>query len=250
MQRVYRRLMRDWLPVARQGRGLKTDLFEEAITPYHLLADLGPVCVGIDCSLAVAQAARHRLASSGSVPLFVVGDLRQLPLKSEAVEYILSGSSLDHFPDKAEIAISLAEMARVLTPGGTLIVTFDNPHNPVVWLRNHLPFRWLNRLRLVPYYVGATYRRDEARQQIGAVGLTVTAVTAVAHVPRAPAVWMAVLVASAGWKPLEAFVTRLFDAFEVLERWPTRYRTGYYLAIRAAKITPSLAANAIPVDVG
>ncbi|MGI8497454.1 MAG: class I SAM-dependent methyltransferase [Gemmatimonadaceae bacterium] len=247
MQGVYRRLIRDWLPVARQGHGLKTDLFEEAVTPYHLLPDLTPA-IGIDYSLAVARSARRRLASDGSLPLCVVGDLRRLPFRSDAVERILSGSSLDHFLEKAEIATSLRELARVLTPGGTLVVSFDNPHNPVVWLRNHLPFGLLNRLGLVPYYVGATYRRDEARQQIHAVGLTVTAVTAVAHVPRAPAVWVAALVARARSQRLNAIVTRLFGVFEVLGRWPTRYRTGYYLAIRAAKPASAQPTTAHPVD--
>ena len=238
MRRVYQRLVRDWLP-RRSGRGLKTDLFEEAVTPHHLLPDLGPGSIGVDGSPAVVRAAQRRLAAAGGPYLLVVGDLRRLPLRSGSVMRILAGSSLDHFADKADIAVSLAELTRVLAPGGTLVVTFDNPHNPIVWLRNHLPFTWLNRLRLVPYYVGATYNRAEARAQLEALGLVVTHVTAVAHAPRAPAIWLVALVERLGWTLLGTPVARILNGFERLERCPTRYWTGYYLAFRAEKCQPA-----------
>lgn len=234
MRRVYQRLVRNWLS-RRSGRGLKTDLFEEAITPHHLLPDLGPSSIGVDCSPAVVRAARERLAAMGEPYLLLVGDLRWLPLQSRSVMRILAGSSLDHFPDKADIAVSLAELARVLAPGGTLVITFDNPHNPIIWLRNRLPFACLNRLRLVPYYVGATYNRAEARAQLKALGLVVTHMTAVAHAPRAPVIWLVALVERLGWTPLETLVARILDGFERLQHYPTRYWTGYYLAFRAEK---------------
>jgi SAM-dependent methyltransferase len=237
MRQVYKCLIQDWLPAAATGRGLKTDLFEEAVTPHHLLPDLGPGSIGVDGSPAVVRAAGERLTAEGELHLLVVGDLRRIPLRSGSVMRILAGSSLDHFLNKVDIATSLAELARVLAPGGTLVVTFDNPHNPVVWLRNHLPFTWLNRLRLVPYYVGPTYNRTEARHRLEALGLTVTDVTAVVHVPRAPAIWLVAVAECLGWALLEALVARIFDGFESLERWPTRYRTGYYLAFRVEKWT-------------
>jgi SAM-dependent methyltransferase len=233
MQQVYRSLIQMWLPAVNPGRGLKTDLFEEAVTEHHLLPELGPRSVGIDGSVAVVQAARHRLGESQG--LFVVGDLRRLPLQSEVIHHILSGSSLDHFSDKVDIATALAELARVLVPGGTLVITFDNPHNPVVWLRNRLPFTWLHRLRLVPYYVGATYDRAEARGQLEAIGLTVTHLTAVAHAPRAPAIWATAVIERLKWDWLQALVGRVLSECERLERWPTRYWTGYYIALRAEK---------------
>ncbi|MBI4532216.1 MAG: GNAT family N-acetyltransferase [Candidatus Latescibacteria bacterium] len=235
MRRVYQRLVWDWLPAPEVGRGLKTDLFEEAVTSHHLLPDLGPGSVGVDSSLTVVRAARKRLGGAGEPCLFIVGDLRRLPLRSGCVMRILAGSSLDHFPERRDIAVSLAELARVLAAGGTLVITFDNPHNPIVWLRNWLPFAWLNRLRLVPYYVGATYGRTEARAQLEAFGLVVTNEGTVAHTPRAPAIWLVALVERLRWGRLETLMARILDGFETLERWPTRYRTGYYLTLRAEK---------------
>jgi SAM-dependent methyltransferase len=236
MRGVYVRLARAWLQDLDSGRSLKTDLFEEAITDHHLLKDIGNGSVGIDNSFEVVRAARARLTAEGSQHPLIVGDLRELPLRSGTIKNILSGSSLDHFPEKADINESLAELERVLALGGTMVITFDNPHNPIVWLRNHLPFSWLNRLGLVPYYVGATCGRTEARERLEALGLVVTDVTAVAHAPRMPAIWLITIAERMNWTFLESVISRLLDRFEVMQRWPTSYLTGYYLAIRAEKV--------------
>jgi SAM-dependent methyltransferase len=169
----------------------------------------------------------------------VVGDLRQIPLRSGCVSRVLAGSSLDHFPDRADIATGLAELARTLAPGGVMVLTLDNPHNPIVWLRNHLPFAWLNWLGLVPYYVGKTYGRREARERLEALGFSVTELTAVAHAPRAPAIWLAALAGRPRGRWMAAGLERVLWSFEALGRWPTRYRSGYYLALRAVKRNPS-----------
>jgi SAM-dependent methyltransferase len=235
MRVVYKRLIDKWLGRRDFGRALKTDLFEEAVSPHHVLSDLGAGSIGMDCSSAIVAAAQERLRHVDGRHLLIVGDVRRPPLKSMAVGCILSGSSLDHFSTKADIATSLTELARVLAPQGVLVITFDNPHNPVVWLRNRLPFAFLNRLGLVPYYVGATYNRVELRRQLEGLGLTVTHMTAVVHAPRAPAIWFVALVERLNWTALNAAITRGLDSFEVLERWPTRYLTGYYLAVRAEK---------------
>jgi SAM-dependent methyltransferase/GNAT superfamily N-acetyltransferase len=232
MRRVYGRLVSAWMPAT--APALKTDLFEEAITPHHVLGELGPGSIGIDCSPAIVQAARQRVGDDYHV---VVGDLRHIPLRAGCVGRILAGSSLDHFADKRDIAVALAELVRILKPGGTLVVTFDNPHNPLVSLRNRLPFAWLHRIKLVPYYVGATYGRAEAERILRGLGLRVSATVAVAHAPRAPAIWLAALAGRLGRPAVCRFVESLLDGCEILGRLPTRYRTGYYLALLAEKDT-------------
>ena len=167
------------------------DWFEEAVTPHHLFGDLGDAGVGLDISPAVAQAAAGRIAGSvaerttATTPARIhrcsSPILRALPFASASLARILSGSSLDHFKDKAEIAGALAELERALGPGGCLVVTFDNPHNPIVRLRNGLPFHWLRAIRLVPYFVGAMYDRTDIEREFTALGLRITSISAIAQ---------------------------------------------------------------------
>ena len=229
MRRVYGRLITEWIGPSAPGPALKTDLFEEAITPHHVLGDLGPGSFGIDCSPAIASAAQKRL---GSAHHFLVADLRKLPIRDGALGSILAGSSLDHFTDRRDIDVCLAELARALKPGGVLVVTFDNPRNPIVWLRNILPFKWLNRIGIVPYFVGATYGFAEAARALASVGLRVTAQRGVAHAPRVLAVWAAAL---GGRRVSSRFLENAFDRWEALTRLPTAGVTAYYVALRAEK---------------
>jgi SAM-dependent methyltransferase len=232
MRRVYLRLIQAWLPGG-AAAGLKTDLFEEAVSQEGLLADLGSGSVGMDGSYAIARAARGRLA--GSSHRFVVGDLRAVPFRSEAFGQLFSGSSLDHFTDKAELARSLQELSRVLAEGASAIVTLDNPHNPIVALRNRLPFAPLHRLGIVPYYVGATLNRNEGVSSFTAAGFLVTRTTAVAHAPRILAIRAITLCERRGATRAAARIGQILDLCELLERLPTRWWTGYYLAYKLEK---------------
>ena len=234
MRRVYLHLIQTWLPNG-SGLALKTDLFEEAVTPHYLLPDLGMGSVGMDFSPAVVRTARQQLGTAaGGCPL-MVSDLRNLPVQSGSFARILSGSSLDHFDVKADIATGLSELARILAPGGTLVVAFDNPQNPIIALRNHLPFKWLKRLHLVPYFIGATYSIAEAREKLEMLGLDVIDVTAFAHAPRAPAIWLVALAERLHWSQMQVFIARILDSLESLGRLPTRYWTGYYIALQVKK---------------
>ena len=236
MRNVYRRLLRNWVTSIDCGRGLKTDLFEEAVSPYELLSEMSPRSVGIDCSLKIVRATRSRLPAGATPHPLVAADLRRLPFQSDIFQYILSGSSLDHFVRKDEIAVSLFELSRVLAPQGVMVITLDNPHNPLVRLRNSLPFTWLHSLKLVPYYVGSTYGRAEAREQFTAAGLRVTEMTAVVHAPRVLAIWVVAGAERLGWARLETLIRKVLEGFERLERLPTRFYTGYYLAFRIEKL--------------
>lgn len=238
MQHCYTELARRWFADVPEGPTLKTDLFEEAITPYHLFETLGAQPAGMDLSFAVVREARARWRrehGSAAEPRFVVADARHLPWATGSMARILSGSSLDHFPRHADIAVALAELARCLRPGGCLVVTFDNPHNPLVRLRNALPFSLLSRIGLVPYFVGATYSRQDAEGTLTALGLVVTHVGTMAHAPRAPAIWLSDWCA----RRRRTVPPRLLRSFTLFDEWlgrsPLQFRSGYYLAVRAIK---------------
>lgn len=231
MKHVYSGLIHSWFGNA-DGIALKTDLFEEAVSDFAPLADLGENSVGIDTSLHAARDARQRL---GSAHHLVVADLRHLPLRSGVVSRILSGSSLDHFSCKEDIATGLSELAQISRPGAVLILTLDNPHNPVVWLRNSLPQGLLRRVGLVPYHVGPTYTQAEACAALAALGFSVTTCTYVAHAPRAPVIWLLSLLGRFGWRGVDASIRRALVWLEVLGRCRIGHRTGYYLAVRGVR---------------
>jgi len=232
MQSVYQRLIQEWIGTAKGRVRLKTDLFEEAISPHYPISDLGEGSIGVDVSWNVVSSAQKSLSANGGYK-FLVADLRHIPLQSDSVNNILSGSSLDHFSRESDLDQGLQELARILAPDGVLILTMDNPQNPIVWIRNHLPFGFLNKMGIVPYYVGKTLGRNDLNSRLNSMGLRVSNVRAVAHAPRAPAIWAVRLSEFAGWNT--GWIQRALNAFETLEYLPTRFFTGYYVALRAVK---------------
>ena len=231
---LHRHLLRRWLPRGDLDRVLKTDLYDEACRT-GLLCDLsGPAWIpmGIDISYGVAQACRRRHRGIHAA----TADVRRLPFRPESFGMVLSNSTLDHFADSIDIEISLHEIHRVLRSGGGLILTLDNPLNPVVFLRNTLPLSWLRRLRLVPYDLGRTVSRRRLVRCLSNGGFKVVHMEALMHCPRLAAValggWLSKR-CRRGWQ--ERYI-RSTLRFEALSRLPTRFLTGYFLAVSAVKI--------------
>jgi SAM-dependent methyltransferase len=211
-----RRLLERWLP-ARAGRVLKTDVFDEAVAKglAPFLAGRAEALVAVDASPATIEAARRRHPGLDAR----VADVRSLPFEDGSFDVVVSTSTLDHFSARAGIDTALRELRRVLAPGGLAVVTLDNPWNPLVALRNALPAR---PHALVPYYVGATLGPRGLRAALAAAGFAVEELAAVMHAPR--------LAARALRPPL-----RFLLAAERLERWPTRFLTGQFVAARARR---------------
>jgi SAM-dependent methyltransferase len=226
-------LCRRWLP-AHVRRLLKTDAFDEASS-----AGLWPWLIGIadhvetiDHSPAVAARARSRQPRLSAT----AADVRSLPFVDWAFDVIVSNSTLDHFARADAIGESLLELRRVLVPGGRLLLTLDNPANPVVALRNALPFSWLNRVRLVPYFVGATLGPRAVVRLLEDVGFDVLELTAILHCPRVLAVPAARLAGRLSLRPeTDARFLQALARFEAAERWPTRFRTGHFVAVLATR---------------
>ncbi len=214
---VNRRLVQRWLP-AKLGSVLKTDLFDEfaAAGVYPELAPRSRRVVGIDVSEAVAAAAAQRHPSLEAA----VADVRALPFGDGEFDAAVSISTLDHFEGPDDVAAALRELCRVLRPGGPLLITMDNPLNPAVAARNRLPARASRRLRGVPWGAGWTCGPGRLRAMLSQAGFTVRAESAVLHAPRA-------LVAAAGRRPAALRAAMLAEA---LERLPTRYLTGHFVA--------------------
>ncbi len=226
-------LLAKWLPAEPVHRALKTDLFDEAAGAglYGRLALAANRVIGMDIATTTARAAAARHGA-----LIAVGaDARRLPFGDEAFDLILSNSTLDHFESKADLAASLRELHRVLKTPGLLIITLDNRANPAVALRNAMPFSLLNRLRIVPYYVGVTCGPRGLRRMLGQAGFQVSEICAVLHCPRVVAVAAAGLVHKYADAGAQRRFLRSLMSFERLSRWPTRFVTGYFVAARASK---------------
>ncbi len=189
-RRAHLALIDDWVG-APVGLWLKTDLFEERSPQRALLAHLGSAAwIGSDLSPEVARAAAH----TGTAPS-VAADVRSLPFAAGAFDGILSTSTLDHFAHTDDIDASLVELRRILAPGGQLVLTLDNPGNPLVALRNALPDRVARRTGLVPFSVGATYDAADGRAALHRAGFEVLDTAHLLHAPHVVGTRLAAL----GW---------------------------------------------------
>ncbi|MEO5700699.1 MAG: class I SAM-dependent methyltransferase [Casimicrobiaceae bacterium] len=227
------RLFLRWLGDARHERLLKTDLYDEAVGEgmFGLLAGRAACVVGIDLAANVAAAARERHATLSAVH----ADVRRLPFVDGAFEAVVSNSTLDHFATHHEIECALADLHRVLAPHGTLLLTLDNLANPAVALRNALPLAWLRRTGIVPYPVGATYRPGALRRVLGRLGFDVVDMSTLMHCPRLPAVARATRLQRHGSALAASRFLQRLDRWEWLGRLPTRFFTGYFVAVLARK---------------
>jgi len=239
LKEIYRDLRDRWREGIRPGRMLKTDLYDEAVSRHGLIPVFGSGCdqiIGTDVSLLAARGAKQRLADEwGRWQKIVVSDARRHAFKSNVFDEIISNSTLDHFSDKKDILESLRELRRILKPGGLLIITLDNPWNPVVLLRNKLPYRLLKSLGVIPFFMGVTLSRPELVRALESNGFGVRDSTAIVHSPRILAIWTGRVLGRIGLGGIRAVFHRLLWAFECLEGLPTRCLTGYYVAVKARK---------------
>ncbi len=228
---VHQRLVRRWLNGAAPRSVLKTDVFEEAFGRDQILFDLFPeagLVVGIDIDPAHVAAA-HRHAPPRSLS-FLVTDVRRTALRPSCFDLIVSNSTLDHFKTPAELRASLAELARLLRPGGTLVVTLDNPRNPLYRI-----LRWLSRRRFAPFSLGCTASRRELNAWLEASGLNVTANDWLIHNPRLLSTALFLALRRALGRSADPPIRALLGLFSLLGRLPTRSLTACFVAACARK---------------
>jgi len=219
---------------------LKTDLYDEAVSMHDLFSlfeGASENMVGTDVSFETARIARRRLGQTGRerCPI-IISDARCQSFKSQVFDEILSNSTLDHFSNRTDLVASLGELHRILKPGGILIVTLDNPWNPVVWVRNHLPYRFLTWLGIIPFYMGVTMSKSELAEALESIGFEAADSTIIVHSPRALAIWVGSLLGRTKWEGMKACFGRLLRALEGMERFPTKHLTGYFVAVKAIKL--------------
>ena len=203
---------------------LKTDVFEEALGNDGIRRAIPNFFVGIDRSRAVAEAARRRIPD---VPL-IRADVRRLPFADAVLGGAISTSTLDHFRDPRDLVLALRELGRVLRPGAKLILTLDNPRNPLLAVRNAIPDVLRRRLGMTPYFVGYTCGPGRLGRLLTESGFAVRETTAILHFPRVLAALSGSMLRRLG---IEDDILALLPRAEALGRWPTRWCTGHYIGV-------------------
>jgi demethylmenaquinone methyltransferase / 2-methoxy-6-polyprenyl-1,4-benzoquinol methylase len=99
--------------------------------------------IGADFTIPMLAVARRRARSGGGRPDFVAADALRLPFRDAVFDAITVGYGLRNVADPS---VALAEMRRVLAPGGRVVVLdFGKPDNPIArglyfgYLRTMMP---------------------------------------------------------------------------------------------------------------
>ncbi len=226
-------LLRRWLQGG-CGSLIKTDLFDEAVGHglYPELADRADEVVGVDVSGAAVHAAVERYPGFDAR----VADVLALPFADASFDVVVSNSTLDHFASRSTLCAAVRELARVIRPGGNLIITLDNRANPIVAVRTSRLFGPLHRLGVVPYYVGATCGPRSLLKLLRKSAFDVAEVISIMHCPPQLAAQLgARLGAASSDHQTERRHLQRVPRFEAMARWPTRHLTGHFVAARAVR---------------
>jgi len=230
-KRVHLEFIRRSARDARVRVYLKTDLFEEAGGEDHILFDLhqsGWTGIGMDMATGtVIQAARRHPAPGIH---FLACDIRRPALRPGRIDLITSLSTLDHVESEADFHAGLAEMARLLSPGGLLVVTVDNPQNPM-----YHALRWASRRGWLPYRLGHTASMRELNRLLAQLGLEIVATEWLLHNPRIISTLLCLGLRRLLRRRADRPIRALLMLFAVLGRLPTRRWTACFVAACARR---------------
>lgn len=128
--------------------------------------------VGFDESEEMLAVARERFAGDQRVKLHLA-EGEALPAEDETFAAVFANMYLHHAPDPAA---AIAEMTRILKPGGKLVVTDLDRHNQE-WMRTAMADRWLGfeRERIQLWYEAAGLQHVEIECAAGTCDCTAPA---------------------------------------------------------------------------
>jgi SAM-dependent methyltransferase len=116
-------------------------------------------------ALDIAEPKLRRGAQLAAPPALICGDALELPFADASFDRVMSVCAIEHFDDGGQ---ALDEMARVLAPGGELVMSADALTLAERWPR-------LYRAHCERYSVKRTYSYDELTALLAARGLVMIA---------------------------------------------------------------------------
>jgi SAM-dependent methyltransferase len=229
-RRVHQELARQWTSGVTIRRVLKTDSFEEAHGDDCILFDLFPSAYSVGMDVALSTVRRAQARCQNPQVRFVVSDARNLAIRPEGMDVVVSTSTLDHFDTRGEFERAIGQLAGVLRPGGVLVITLDNPHNPLYAL-----LRWTSRRGWLPFRLGYTAGLSSLVRTLEDAGLEVTDTRALIHNPRMISTLMFRVLRRLLGGRADAPIGGLLAGFAWLDRLPTRWFTACFVAVCARK---------------
>jgi len=224
-------IARNLPPGLRTETVLKTDLFEEAYGQDELLFSLPlDASLKMGCDVSAATVIRAADGVSDRAFQFINADVRWLPLADECVDVVLSNSTLDHFDSEQEIEASLCELARVLKPGGVLLVTLDNPRNPMFFLLR-VAVGWTG----LSFRLGKTVPLRRLLRILDGAGLEVQSTDWLIHNPRMLSTLLFLTLRRLLGRRAGPAIQWLLAAFSKFGKLPTRGFTAVFIAACARK---------------
>ncbi len=224
-----RRLVSQYLPDLAGKRVFKSDLWDEARNTRILqwIEQRGARVFGIDIAKPTIELARSEFG--GATLHAAGGDVRALPFQDASFDAIYSMGTIEHF---AETEQAIAELLRVLKPGGRAIIGVPNRHDPFL---RPLMVALLYRLGLYGYGFEKSYSRGTLRRMLTQAGFSVVAEDGVLFIPG----WLRMLdlLCHTRFPRLARLTATAVHLFTWLERHvPALHRHGYLIAAIAERL--------------
>lgn len=216
-----------WIGPMGPIRVLKTDAFDEAcgFAPFGAAAADARI-VYMDASPRILAVARR----AGRAVRACATDARQLAFGPGVFDLVFSPSTLDHFDEPSAIARAVAELAATVRPGGRLLITLDNPANPLLRLRGAIYRRTGAVGGVIPFPMGRSLSRRALADVVAEAGLQVLESGYLLHGPRVVGLWLGEWAARGGHSGAARALRTLLGRFDrVAAALPTRPWSGHFV---------------------
>jgi SAM-dependent methyltransferase len=225
-----KRLIDAHLSPLKGKRFFKTDLWNEAKNTQILkhVVDRGATVYGIDISPEITRQALLSFNHSKSRPRVLSADIRKLPYKDDAFDFIYSMGTVEHFPETED---AIRELYRVLKKNGTAIIGVPNKHD--IFLRPLLVYV-MQKLGLYAFGYEKSYSKKELRCMLEKANFDVEGYGSLLFMPGILRILDIFLFLH--MRPLTIFSKALMAPFVFLyNRLPIIRQKGYLVACVARK---------------